>query len=96
MKGETGATLLSRPWAALPGLTQQPHARQTGQAGRRAATTGAIPAAAGQTGEFLSLETISETPMKKTRFSCRLMGLKGGFCPPQSGRPWGHRKGQPS
>lgn len=28
MKGETGTTLLSRPWAALPGFTQQPQARQ--------------------------------------------------------------------
>lgn len=28
MKGETGATLLSRPWAALPGFIQQPQARQ--------------------------------------------------------------------
>lgn len=36
---------------------------------------------------FPSLETILETPMKETCFSCQLLGLKRNFCPPGLGTP---------
>ena len=87
------------PSAALPGLAQQPRAKRMDR------RTGSHPW--NQPGNiqsrcyralriFLSLENILETPMKETCFPCQLPGLRRDFCPPGSGRTWGHLKGQPS
>lgn len=87
------------PSAALPGLAQQQRAKRMDR------RTGSHPW--NQPGNiqsrcsrairiFLSLENILETPMKETCFPCQLPGLRRDFCPPGSGRTWGHLKGQPS
>lgn len=87
------------PSAALPGLAQQQRAKRMDR------RTGSHPW--NQPGNiqsrcsrairiFLSLENILETPMKETCFPCQLPGLRREFCPPGSGRTWGHLKGQPS